>query len=45
MNQVLSAEDTLTLLTATKDTRYSHAPLLAEAVRGEHVDKTIRCIA
>ncbi|MFB6978900.1 DUF488 domain-containing protein [Streptomyces scopuliridis] len=31
----LAAEDTLTLLTATKDLRYSHAPLLAAEVRGE----------
>ncbi|MGW2510385.1 DUF488 domain-containing protein [Streptomyces scopuliridis] len=31
----LAAEDTLTLLTATKDMRYSHAPLLAAEVRGE----------
>ncbi|MEV8390327.1 MULTISPECIES: DUF488 family protein [unclassified Streptomyces] len=31
----LAAEDTLTLLTATKDIRYSHATLLAAAVRGE----------
>ncbi|MFJ9212311.1 DUF488 domain-containing protein [Streptomyces sp. NPDC102264] len=30
----LAAEDTLTLLTATKDTRYSHALLLAAEVRG-----------
>ncbi|MFD7895118.1 DUF488 domain-containing protein [Streptomyces sp. NPDC059743] len=29
----LAAEDTLTLLTATKDLRYSHAPLLAAEVR------------
>ncbi|WP_405986645.1 DUF488 domain-containing protein [Streptomyces sp. NBC_00872] len=31
----LAAEDTLTLLTATKDLRYSHAPLLAAEVRRE----------
>ncbi|MFJ1916597.1 DUF488 domain-containing protein [Streptomyces sp. NPDC088147] len=32
--RALAAEDTLTLLTATKDTRYSHALLLAAEVRG-----------
>ncbi|WP_079023665.1 DUF488 domain-containing protein [Streptomyces odonnellii] len=31
----LAAGHTVTLLTATKDLRYSHAPLLAAEVRGE----------